>query len=693
MKTSELRSKPVTTLPAGSQPLATRPEDRSPELRPPERPAVDPTKDVKTRGAIDLSKPGARKRIAAANIDAKLPEKSSAEHDYVIIGAGAGGAVTAARLAELGHKVLVLEGGDDRDVLESRIPAAHAVASEHPELKVDGTSYYVDHFTDAEKNQRDPKFDPAKGGILYPRGEGIGGSTRMNAMIFVRPDDVDWNRIAEATGDPSWKAENMRPYMNILEKNRFRPVLRLLHEIGKRIGVESMKNIGGHGFDGWLETTRADPRILLRDKQLLKMVWETTKFSFAELGSLGDKLKRIASVFDPNDDLAQGTEGLTLTPTSITKEGRRNGPRDRLLDVQKAHPDRIEIRTGAKVDRVLLDSKGDAVGVQYREAGGKSVRIGARREVVLSAGTYETPAILARSGIADEATLDALAPHGVPKKVVLPGVGRSLSDRYEYGLVFRLKEAVALTKDLPLTFDDDDAAFQEWKNDGTGPYATNGAVVAFQAKSDPSIDDPDLYFFLVPGKFEGYYDGYSKDSTADPNLCTLVILHENKQDRKGTVTVDPNDPSGHPKINFMYHGEEGGADDRLPIARGIQLGRKLIERFGDMVDSEVLPGAQHQTLDQIADEIGRGTWGHHANGTARMGREGDPMAVVDSKFQVFGTSSLRVVDASTFPDNVGSFIVSAVMLQAEKAAQDLDVAAKKADAAPTTAFKPHQLRR
>ena len=625
--------------------------------------------------------PFAGRSVAATHaVDRPLPSKADAKYDYVVVGAGAAGATTAARLADEGYKVLVLEGGKDKDVLQSAIPAAHGISSEHPDLAVGGKGYDVDHFSTEAQRTRDNKHVPGQG-IFYPRGEGIGGSTRMNAMIFVRPDDVDWDKIANITGDPDWKAENMQKHMHVLEKNRYRPVLRLLHDIGKRVGVKALQNIGGHGFDGWLETTRADPKLLLRDRQLARMVAETALFSFKELGSFGDKVKRVLSAFDPNDNLAQGTEGFTLTPTSITGGGRRNGPRDRLLSAQADHPDRITIRSGCKVDKVLLDGSNDAVGVQFRDADGKVRQEACGREVLIAGGAFESPALLLRSGIGDESQLDALAAHGVEKKVVRPGVGRSLSDRYEYGLVFELKEGLDLVKQLALTFDDEDAAFQEWKNDGTGPYATNGAVAAFQAKSDPSMDDPDLYFFLVPGKFEGYYRGYSDDAVADPKKMTLVILHENKQDKKGSVQVDANDPSGQPRINFNYHQEEGGSqDDRMPLARGVVMGRKLIERFGNLVAREILPGPECKTLDQIADKVGDGTWGHHANGSNKMGKASDPMAVVDTKFQVHGTKGLRIIDASTFPDNIGSFIVSAVMMQAEKAAHDIVTAAQAEDA-------------
>ncbi len=618
-------------------------------------------------------------------VSSRPPEKANARYDYVVIGSGAGGAPLAARLAEAGYKVLVLERGDDKKVPESKVPAFHAAASEHPDIAVDGEGYFVSHFTKAEDNRRDPKFVEEKNGIFYPRGEGFGGSTRMNANIFVRVDDVDWDRLAQLTGDPELNAANMKKYFQVLEKNEYRPLLKLLHQIGKRFDVDMLRNLGGHGFDGWLETTRADPRLIFEDRQLLRIVYETAKYSFTNLGGLGDKLKRLLSMFDPNDDLAQKTEGLTLTPMSVSDEGRRNGPRDRLLSVADKHPDRLTLKDQARVHDVLLDENNEAIGVRYYGPDGKLHTEHVRREVIISAGAFETPAILMRSGIGPEQELEKLAAAGVKPKVVRPGVGESLSDRYEVGVVVKMKKPFELLKDLPFKADASDPAYKKWLETGRGVYATNGVAIAMQAKSDPSLPDPDLYIFGVPGRFEGYYPGYSKDAVADDHYFTWLILHENKGDKRGRVTVDAKDVDGHPDINFMYHHEEAPRDS-APMVAGIKMVRELNARFGDLVAEEVWPGRDVDTDEKLARAAETVSWGHHANGTAKMGRPDDPMAVVDSNFQVIGTRGLRVVDASVLPDNIGSFIVSGILQLSEKAADDVIETARAQDAAedPTT---------
>ena len=140
--------------------------------------------------------------------------------------------------------------------------------------------------------------------------------------------------------------------------------------------------------------------------------------------------------------------------------------------------------------------------------------------------------------------------------------------------------------------------------------------------------------------------------------------------KRGEVTVNPEDPSGKGWVNFQYHKEESPGDSK-PLVEGIKMVRRLTEQFGDLVEGEVWPGKDASSDAELAAQVEKSSWGHHANGTAKMGAADDPMAVVDSNFKVRGTKGLRVVDAAVFPDNVGSFIVSGVMQISEKAADDI----------------------
>jgi choline dehydrogenase-like flavoprotein len=192
------------------------------------------------------------------------------EYEYVVVGSGAGGGTLAARLAESGHKVLLLEAGGDplqaagtRLPEDYQVPAFHAFASENEAMRWD---FFVRHYGNDIRQRRDPKFTTARDGVLYPRAGTLGGCTAHNAMIMVYPHNTDWDGIADLTGDSSWRAVNMRKYFERLEDCRHRPPYRWLYEW---LGV----NPSRHGFGGWLATERPrTPKEALRDRAMMDVV-------------------------------------------------------------------------------------------------------------------------------------------------------------------------------------------------------------------------------------------------------------------------------------------------------------------------------------------------------------------------------------------------------------------------------------
>lgn len=613
-----------------------------------------------------------------------------ADCEYIVVGSGAGGGTVAARLAESGRSVVLLEAGGDPRQLKGGdpvqpncnrlpqdydVPAFHGFASENEAMKWD---FFVRHYTDDNIQKLDPNYiQESQGrqvdGVLYPRAGTLGGCTAHNAQILIYPHNSDWDNIADLTRDPSWRHEKMHAYFERLENCNHRPAHRWLSKLGL--------NPTRHGWKGWLHTEKAIPMAALLDRDLFLTMAESADRALADCGNLVKRLGWfLESWGDPNDGrlVEQNATGSRYTPLT-TRDHARMGSRERVLETSREHRN-LKVELNALATKVLFDENNRAIGVEhlhgerlYRASSHPSEHpaetrsIYASKEVILAGGAFNTPQLLMLSGIGPREMLER---HGIKVRVDLPGVGKNLQDRYEVAVVNRMNfPEWHVYKGV--TFSPGDPQFKQWETCRSGIYATNGALLSVFKRSPVAEGPPDLFCMALLTSFRGYRPGYSQALATDLNYLTWVVLKAHTRNRAGEVTLRSADPRDVPHINFHYF-EEGAADDLKAVVDGVRFVRQLTAdlKKQNLIAEEELPGDDLKSDEQLEEFVRHHAWGHHASCTCAIGPR-DKNGVLGSDFRVHGVQGLRVADASVFPRIPGVFIVSAVYMIGEKAADVL----------------------
>lgn len=502
-----------------------------------------------------------------------MPVKTAA-YDYVIVGAGSAGCVLASRLSEDPHtRVLLLEAGCDDRVKEVRIPAAF---SRLFKSRRDWNFY----------TQEEPHLNRRR--LYWPRGKMIGGSSSMNAMIYVRGNPADYDSWRDL-GNPGWGFANVLPYFKKSEN----------HERGTS---------EFHGADGPVNVSD------------LRYVNELTRAFLAAAHEIG-----IPANSDFNGPTQEGAGLYQVTQTN----GRRQSAADAYLRPAQQRPN-LTVISSAYATRVLLENH-RALGVEYIRAGAtKQSR--ADREVILAAGAVNSPQLLLLSGIGPAEELKKV---GIGTAHDLPGVGKNLQDHPMVSVGYLSLKPVSLQNaDSPRNF-------VQWLVLKRGPLTSNVAEAGIFARTRNGLSTPDLQLLFGPA----YYVNHGLDRRKEhcfgfgPTLLT--------PESRGNISLRSINPLDPPAIRANYLSTES---DMRVIAEGVRLSRELAQTkaFAPYRGDELHPGAHVKSREELANFIrGEAQTLYHPVGTCKMGS--DALAVVDPQLRVRGIENLRVADASIMP--------------------------------------------